>query len=180
MNMGKIGPYEYPDVGVSTALTVVETIVKEKTEKLETLATKLGHANPTSGGFRAKLAACQRYGFLLGKSTGLNVSALGKQLVHPKDENERAQLLAQAVLNVDLFRRIHEKIGTTLPSGDFWVTLADVVEAERDEIRANAPKIESVYREAIPILARYESLRGVQEAKDVAAAMASAQPRQPE
>ncbi len=183
INMGKIGPYEYPDVGVSTALTVVETIVKEKTEKIETLAAKLGHANPNSGGFRAKLAACQRYGLLLGKSTALTVSALGKRLVHPKDENERQQLLAQAVLNVDLFRRINEKVGTSMPPGDFWVTLADIVDAEREEVMSNAPRIESVYKEAIPILARYERSRSVEESQapqEASSTNESSQPRQPE
>jgi hypothetical protein len=177
--MGKIGPYEYPDVGVLTALEVVETIVKEKTEKIETLATKLGHANANSGGFRAKLAACQRYGFLLGKSTSLNVSSLAKRLVHPKDENERSQLLGQAILNVDLFRRIHDKVGTSIPSGEFWVTLADIVEAEREEVMANAPKIESIYRESLPILARYETPSEAREAQEAAVAVSSAQPAQP-
>ena len=177
--MGKIGPYEYPDVGVLTALEVVETIVKEKTEKIETLAAKLGHANANSGGFRAKLAACQRYGFLLGKSTSLNVSSLAKRLVHPKDENERSQLLGQAILNVELFRRIHDKVGISIPSGEFWVTLADIVEAERDEIMADSPKIESIYRDSLPILARYETPSEPGDARAAAVAVSNAQPAQP-
>ncbi len=154
-------------MGIGLSIEVINTIVREKVEKLETLAAKLGHANANSGGFRAKLAACQRYGLLVGKSTALNVSSLGKRIIHPKGEDERTQASAQAILNVDLFRRLYDKVGTALPPGEFWVTLSDIVNAERDEIMKKAPRIEAVFKEAVPILARYERLREEVEAAEV-------------
>ncbi|MFQ5962356.1 MAG: hypothetical protein ACE5MG_13265 [Candidatus Methylomirabilales bacterium] len=163
--MGKLGIYEYPDVGIGTAVRVVKTIVREKVERLETLATMLGHRNWKGGGFRAKLAAARRYGLLVGKTTSLSVSSLGKQIVDPRNQDERTRLLAEAVLNVDLFRRIYEKQGTTPPSGDFWLVLADFIDAQRGEIKTKAPRVESAYKEAVPILAAYERVRMDEEEK---------------
>ena len=168
-HMGKLGIYEYPDVGIGTAVRMIKTIVREKVERLETLATLMGHRNWKGGGFRAKLAAAQRYGLLVGKTTSMTVSSLGKQIVDPKNNDERAKLLATAVLNVDLFRRIYEKQGTTPPSGDFWLVLADLIDADRGEIKTKAPRIESAYKEAIPILAAYDRLRTEEEDETPAA-----------
>lgn len=176
--MGKLGIYEYPDVGIGTAVRVVKTIVREKVERLETLATMLGHRNWKGGGFRAKLAAAQRYGLLVGKTTSLTVSSLGKQIVEPKNQDERTKLLAAAVLNVDLFRRIYEKQGTTPPSGDFWLVLADFIDAERGEIKTKAPRIESAYKEAVPILAAHDRLR-MEKEEETPAPMGREAPSRP-
>ncbi len=149
-NMGKLGNYEYPLIGINEAVAILKLIHREKIRDIKVLARKLGHTTHKSGRFRAKLSALKQYGLIIGKSGNLNISPLGEDIIKSLTEEEEVENICKAVSKIKLFTDLYSEIGD---------------ETKRDTIKKGLKKITGVeikewilnefikpYKEALPFL----------------------------
>lgn len=145
--MGKIGNLDYPDFKIRDAMEIARLIEERfngRVENQATLAQVLGHKTDKSGGYIAKVTALRRYGLVTGRGE-ITTTQLAKSIVYPKSPEEQMNAIVQAIENVELFKRIFERLGETMPSDDFWVDLVEITGAERGEAQKDAIRIRNLY-----------------------------------
>ncbi|MDH5482703.1 MAG: hypothetical protein OEY22_07485 [Candidatus Bathyarchaeota archaeon] len=89
---------------------IIEERFKGKVEIQATLAAALGHKTVKSGGYIGKITALRRYGLVSGRGE-LTITQLAKQILHPMSEEEKTEAIAKAIENVELFKKIFERLG---------------------------------------------------------------------
>jgi len=145
--MGKIGSFDYPECKIRDTIEVARIIEERfggRVEKQATLADVLGHSNERSGGFIAKVTALRRYGLATGRGE-LETTQLAKSAVFPRTQEEQTSAIVQAMENVELFKKIFERLGDTRPTDDFWVDLVEITGEERSIAQKDAIKIRNIY-----------------------------------
>lgn len=146
--MPKVGEYKYPgDLGPDEAEEWMDTLVfsfGNRAEDEDSFANEVGHASADSGSFRRKVADARKYGLMTPRGT-LEATELGKRLADPRDERERAEVIAEMLENVDLLKDIYEDLdGGT--EDDFWRVIGRLTTANPKEARETADDIEPLYR----------------------------------
>lgn len=145
--MGKIGNFEYPEHKITDSIQVAEIIenqFKGKVENQAALCATLGHSNVRSGGYIAKITALRRYGLVSGRGE-LVTTQLAKQILHPMSEEEKTEAIAEATENVELFKRIFERLRETMPTDSFWVDLVEITGEDRSVAQKDAIKLRNLY-----------------------------------
>jgi hypothetical protein len=153
--MGTIGNFEYPDYTITDSIQVAQIIedqFKGKVENQAALAAALGHKTVKSGGFIGKITALRRYGLVSGRGE-LTTTQLAKQILHPISDEEKAEAIAQAMENVELFKKIFERLGQTMPSDSFWVDLVEITGEDRSVAQKDAIRIHNLYMDGYKFLA---------------------------
>lgn len=69
------------------------------------------------------------------------ISELGEKVLHPRNDNEKAQALTNAVLNVPLWKEIYQKHGKKPRDDNFWAVLVDITKIDPETAKNNATKI---------------------------------------
>lgn len=72
-------------------------------------------------------------------------SFLAKRIIRPKNNEEKRRDMAIAFENIELFKRIHERLGEKIPTEGFWVDLVEITGAERSMAQKEAIKIRNIY-----------------------------------
>lgn len=167
--MGKIGNLDYPDFKIHDAMEITKVIEDRfngRVENQATLAQVLGHKTEKSGGFISKITALRRYGLVTGRGE-IETTQLAKSIVYPKNQEEQTKAVVQAIENVELFKRIFERLGEAMPSGDFWVDLVEITGAERGEAQKDAIKIRNLYVDGLEYMVSSRKaerkLKGIEE-----------------
>lgn len=145
--MGKIGTFDYPDYKISDAIEVARVIEERfngRVENQATLAEVLGHTNERSGGYVAKITALRRYGLVTGRGE-LSTTQVAKSIIFPKSPEERTSAIAQAMENVELFKRVFERLAGSTPTDDFWVDLVEITGEERGIAQKDAIRIRNLF-----------------------------------
>jgi hypothetical protein len=145
--MGKIGHFEYPDYKIMDSIEVAKIIedqFKGKVESQAALCATLGHKSHKSGGYIAKITALKRYGLVSGRKE-LATTQLAKKILNPVSEEERTEGIAEAMENVELFKKIFERLGETMPGDSFWVDLVEITGEDRSVAQKDAIKIRNIY-----------------------------------
>jgi hypothetical protein len=153
--MGTIGNFEYPDYTITDSIQVAQIIedqFKGKVENQAALSAALGHKTVKSGGYIGKITALRRYGLVSGRGE-LTTTQLAKQILHPISEEEKTEAIAQAMENVELFKRILERLGQTLPTDSFWVDLVEITGEDRSVAQKDAIRIRNLYMDGHRFLA---------------------------
>lgn len=169
--MGKIGNFEYPEYKITDSLQVAQIIedqFKGKVESQAALCSALGHTNPKSGGYIGKITALKRYGLVSGRRELIS-TPLAQQILHPVSDEEKAEGIASAMENVELFKRIFERLGETMPTDSFWVDLVEITGEDRSVAQKDAIKLRNIYIDGYKYLvsARKADIEpGSNEAKD--------------
>jgi len=145
--MGTIGNFEYPDNTLTDSIQVAQIIddqFKGKVENQAALSAALGHKTVKSGGYIGKITALRRYGLVSGRGE-LTTTQLAKQILHPISEEEKTEAIAVAMENVELFKRIFERLGQTMPGDTFWVDLVEITGEDRSVAQKDAIRIRNLY-----------------------------------
>jgi len=148
--MGSIGSFDCPETKVDIAIKSVEIFkdkLQGKASSPDALAGVWGHKSGKSGAFLQKLADLRRYGLITNR--GLELTPLGEKIAKPINENELNENLKKMIFNIDLWKKIFEKLGGKMPSQDFWIMLHEVAGVDRGLAQKEAEKISKLYVDAI-------------------------------
>lgn len=115
----EIARYAYPYYDLETCIEVVRVLHNQAGGKasLAQLASYLGNKDEFSGAFRAKVWGAKLFGLVEIVENSASVTRLGEELASSRAGVQRDKRLAEAFLNVPLFKEIYRKYqNTTLPS----------------------------------------------------------------
>ena len=147
--MGSIGAYKYPEHKIEEAVEIVEMISEEKITKQDLLAEKLGHKSKKSGAFRNKLTSLRRYG-LINSRGDIEMTTLSKKIVSPAPQsNERERSIGKAVLNVELLKKLYERLDYSATNDEFWYQLVEETDVDRGEAKNKSSKIRGLYESGL-------------------------------
>lgn len=152
--MGSIAGHKYPEHSIDEVLEIIEIIGDEDISDQELLAERLGHKSSDSGAFRNKLTSLRRYG-LINQRGEVRLTPLASRINLPEsgtDERERA--ISEAVLNVDLLESLYDRLDYGRPDENFFIQIAQVTGAERDEADDKSSQIEQLYVAGLPYVKR--------------------------
>ncbi len=163
----KVGTkFDYPDWRLHP--TLVGTLEKmygrfglNKIDDRNMLAVFLGHTGVT-GGYLSKMAAMRAYGLITGRGF-VQVSDLGKRIVHPEKPNDPYEAVKESIISIPLWRAFYDKYtgkGVELPDVDFWVDLQEIAELVPDEAKKAAKNVRKDYLDDVQYL---KSLEGTQK-----------------
>jgi len=120
----------FPKNTLIDALRIAESIHKNSADqpydRLD-LAKSLGYS-PESSVFRTLITSSGRFGLTKGgySSAKISLTELGKSIVSPKDDKEKAEGLKQALFNVDFYRKFFSRFdGHRLPKREFLKNTLD-------------------------------------------------------
>jgi hypothetical protein len=126
----RIGSYEIPEIRFySGALIDIKKIydnVKSVDRQIHAndLALLLGYKTPTSGGFYRRINSLICYGLIEGRGK-FRVTKSGEDILYPRDEEHRKQLLRESVLRVSLWNELYKKFKRELPE-NLWLEIKDL------------------------------------------------------
>ena len=126
----RIGSYEIPEIRFTTgAFNDIKKIydnVKSVDRQIHAndLALLLGYKTPTSGGFYRRINSLISYGLLEGRGK-FRVTKNGEDILYPRDEDHRKQLLRESVLRVSLWNEFYKKFKRDLPE-NLWLEIKDL------------------------------------------------------
>jgi len=152
--MGTIGNFEYPEMKITDCIEIAKIIeeqFKGKVENQAALAAALGHTTLKSGGYIGKITALRRYGLVSGRGE-LTLTQLAQQILHPMSEEEKAEAIAQAMENIELFKKIFERLGEKTPTESLWVDLVEITGEDRSVAQKDAIKLRNLYMDGYRFL----------------------------
>ncbi|MCJ8306741.1 MAG: hypothetical protein HRU07_06805 [Nitrosopumilus sp.] len=151
----KLGDYEIPEIRLMpNAITVLDEIysVKQRNKVLsKDLAIHLGFKYGTESYFYRKLKTLLSYGLLEGKGS-YQVSELGESLLQPRTDKIKEIAKTKAILNVELWKAIKEKVGKIPREGNFWSVLVDITKVDPNTAKKEQAKILKWYLEDIELI----------------------------
>lgn len=152
--MGKIGNFEYPEIKITDGIEIARIIqdrFQGKVTNQDAFCAELGHTNPKSGAYAGKVTALRRYGLISGRDA-LLLTQLATKILIPTSEQEKTEAVAQAIENVELFKKIFERFGEAIPTDNFWVDLVEITGEDRSIAQKDAMKIRSLYSDGYQYL----------------------------
>lgn len=152
--MAKIAGRDYPgDLGVDEAEKWMKILVREYdgvTDKKEAFAQDVGHKSTKSGTFLRKIADARKYAILAPRGA-YEVTDLGLQLAEPPDDRTRLETKYEMLQNIPLLGELDEVLDGYEHEGQFWKELADRTDADPEEAKKAANRIEKLYQEIIKL-----------------------------
>ena len=119
IDMARIRSPNYPQIDLGDAINLVAEIHKREGTNFasrEVIAEHLGYSS-VNGASEKKTSAITAYGLLERNSDrDLRVSDLAMRILHPEDDREKEEALAEAAGSPNLFREIRDKWPDTPPS----------------------------------------------------------------
>ena len=115
----EVSRYAFPYYDLETAIQVAKALHDRAGGKASwvQLASYLGHKDEFSGAFRAKVWSTKLFGLVRIESKIVSATPLGEQLASTRTGLQRDRRLAEAFLNVPLFREVYKRYeDSTLPS----------------------------------------------------------------
>jgi hypothetical protein len=126
----RIGSYEIPEIrfnsGAFNDIRRIYDNVKSVDRQIHAndLALLLGYKTPTSGGFYRRINSLISYGLLEGRGK-FRVTKNGEDILYPRDEDHRKQLVRESVLRVSLWNEFYKKFRRELPL-NLWLEIKDL------------------------------------------------------
>ena len=115
----QVSRYVFPYYDLEMSLKVAEALHERaggKASEIQ-LASYLGHKDEFSGAFRAKLWGAQLFGLVDVKARDISLTPLGEQLASSRAGIQRDRRLAEAFLNVPLFKEVYRRYeSSAMPS----------------------------------------------------------------
>ena len=115
----EVSRYAFSYYDLETAIGVAKALHDRAGGKasMAQLASYLDHTDEFSGAFRSKVWGAKLFGLVKITSNIVSVTPMGEQLAYLKSGLQRDRRLAEAFLNVPLFREVYKRYeGSTLPS----------------------------------------------------------------
>jgi hypothetical protein len=126
----RIGSHEIPEIrfnsGAFSDIKKIYDNVKSVDRQIHAndLALLLGYKTPTSGGFYRRINSLISYGLLEGRGK-FRVTKNGEDILYPRDEDHRKQLLRESVLRISLWNEFYKKFRRELPE-NLWLEIKDL------------------------------------------------------
>lgn len=115
----EVSRYTFPYYNLEVTIGVAKALHDRAGGKasMAQLASYLDHTDEFSGAFRSKVWGARLFGLVKITSNIVSITPLGEQLAFLKSGLQRDRRLAEAFLNVPLFREVYKRYeGSTLPS----------------------------------------------------------------
>lgn len=115
----EVSRYTFPYYNLEIAIEVAKALHDRAGGKasMAQLASYLDHTDEFSGAFRSKVWGAKLFGLVKITSNIVSVTPLGEQLAFLKSGLQRDRRLAEAFLNVPLFREVYKRYeGSTFPA----------------------------------------------------------------
>ena len=115
----EVSRYTFPYYTLEIAIKVAKELHDRAGGKasMAQLASYLDHTDEFSGAFRSKVWAAKIFGLVKITSNIVSITPLGEQLASLQSGLQRDRRLAEAFLNVPLFREVYKRYeGSTFPS----------------------------------------------------------------
>lgn len=110
------------------------------------------------GGFLYIVASLRDYGLVSG--TGTIMATEDAKIITAGTAEEASKARARAFLNVGLFKKLKEKIGTNVPTTEqFSVLLGEITSEDRLKVKEKAETIRNLYLDGVPYLKSIEEER---------------------
>jgi hypothetical protein len=126
----RVGSYEIPEIrfnsGAFNDIRKIYDNVKSVDRQIHAndLALLLGYKTPTSGGFYRRINSLISYGLLEGRGK-FRVTKNGEDILYPRNEDHRKQLVRESVLKVALWNELYKKFRRELPA-NLWLEIKDL------------------------------------------------------
>ncbi len=152
----RLGTFDIPEVRLyPNAVNDVKKVIESKVSEIghTDLAKLWKYARPNTGSFYRRLNALLHYRLLESGGTRgrFRVTQLAKDLYHPHDEGHRKQLYKQAVMNIDLWKELYNRVGKNPPES-IYVNLKELTGAEPSEIEKVEKEIRKWYLDDIALV----------------------------
>ena len=151
--MPKLGSFAYPSVKLSRALQVVERISSDFKGHISVsgLATGLEMAEK-GGGFVDLVAALRSYGLADGRKD-LSITPLAESIIYSDSDGAAAKARTQAFFNVELFRKMWEKMGRDAPAeARLRAVLQEVTRESLTSINSRLSNIKMVWMDGVQLV----------------------------
>jgi len=143
-----------------TTLIVAEEVVKAVSDaggKISSKAISASLGDIKGGALARKIASAKRWSLIKGSGI-LEITALGKKIVHNINEDELVQSRKEAFLSVELFKKLYERFGVKLPTEQTFIA---ILVREYELTDKNARTMLTIYKEAIKLYLGAEIASGV-------------------
>ena len=158
----RIGSYEVPEIrfnlGAFNDIKKIYDNVKSVDRQIHAndLALLLGYKTPTSGGFYRRINSLISYGLLEGRGK-FRVTKNGEDILYPRDEDHRKQLLRESVLRVSLWNEFYKKFKRELPE-NLWLEIKDLTGVSSAEAQSVEKEVRRWYLNDTEPIAGEDSL----------------------
>ena len=158
----RIGSYEVPEIrfnlGAFNDIKKIYDNVKSVDRQIHAndLALLLGYKTPTSGGFYRRINSLISYGLLEGRGK-FRVTKSGEDILYPRDEDHRKQLLRESVLRVSLWNEFYKKFKRELPE-NLWLEIKDLTGVSSAEAQSVEKEVRRWYLNDTEPIAGEDSL----------------------
>ena len=129
----KLGSFLVPEMRLDELLasTLSKVYNSSKTEPIQSkvLSELLGYKYGTETTLFKRINSMLAYGILAGRSV-YNVTKLGENLLYPENEMKKKQLTTQAIMNVELWKKLYEKHGKNPPKEGLWVSIKGITDVD--------------------------------------------------
>lgn len=151
--MPRLGTYTYPAYDLIKIREVVKAIAElGGRTTLSALAQRI-RMSEKGGAFIYLVAALSDYGVISRAKNVIALTKLGEKIAKPINENELRRALATAFFNVELFKKLYEKAGNTVPEDHVLMAyLLDITGQDRLTISKSLRTIKKIYSTAVNIL----------------------------
>ncbi|MGH9975601.1 MAG: hypothetical protein ACRD8Z_07160 [Nitrososphaeraceae archaeon] len=145
----RIGSYEIPEIrfnsGAFSDIKKIYDNVKSVDRQIHAndLALLLGYKTPTSGGFYRRINSLISYGLLEGRGK-FRVTKNGEDLLYPRDDDHRKQLLRESVLRISLWNEFYKKFKRELPD-NLWLEIKDLTGVSSAEAQSVEKEVRRWY-----------------------------------
>ena len=163
----RIGSYEIPEIrfnsGAFTDIKKIYDNVKSVDRQIHAndLALLLGYKTPTSGGFYRRINSLISYGLLEGRGK-FKVTKNGEDILYPRDEEHRKQLIRESVLRVSLWNEFYKKFKRELPE-NLWLEIKDLTGVSSAEAQSVEKEVRRWYLNDTEPIAGETSLLNLSE-----------------
>jgi hypothetical protein len=161
----RVGSYEIPEVrfnsGAFNDIRKIYDNVKSVDRQIHAndLALLLGYKTPTSGGFYRRINSLISYGLLEGRGK-FRVTKNGEDILYPRNEDHRNQLVRESVLRVALWNELYKKFRRELPA-NLWLEIKDLTGISSAEAQSVEKEVRRWYLNDTEGIAGEDSLESL-------------------
>jgi len=151
----KLGNSRVPEIRLEELLrTVMKKIYSTvKTDQIQSndLSQLLGFKYGTEPTLFKKINSMLAYGILEGRGV-YNITKLGESLLYPDNQELENKLKTEAIMNVDLWKKLYEKHGKNPPKESLWISIKTITEVDPVTARKYENRIYMWYTEDIALI----------------------------
>ena len=147
----RIGEHSIPDLRLFPKIyadinLIYENYVLEEAESEDSVARLVGHNSANSGAWKSKMADMRLYGLV--EPRAVRATALAERLTHGTKE-QKQEAINEAILNVPLWKDLHERFGVEVPDSNFWLQLQRITGLSHLEAQKHADFVRKAYLDDI-------------------------------